>query len=218
MNDLVKNKPRAYIVGEVEFYNCKISLNQNVLIPRQESEILVFYALQRLKDCKGGVLLDLCTGSGCLGLAIKKARPDIQVILSDISPLALEVAKKNGVVNELDVEYLEGDLLAPLGHQKIDYLICNPPYVTDFEYEHLDSSVRDYEPKLALVGGNEGLDFYSALSKTLHAYINIGGKVFFEIGKDQGLKVIDLFSDPFWRKKEIIRDWAGHDRFVFLET
>ncbi len=218
MNDLVKNKPRAYIVGEVEFYNCKISLNQNVLIPRQESEILVFYALQRLNDCKGGVLLDLCTGSGCLGLAIKKARPDIQVILSDISPLALEVAKKNGVVNELDVEYLEGDLLAPLGHQKIDYLICNPPYVTDFEYEHLDSSVRDYEPKLALVGGNEGLDFYSALSKTLHAYINIGGKVFFEIGKDQGLKVIDLFSDPFWRKKEIIRDWAGHDRFVFLET
>ena len=214
----MKNKPRAYIEGEVEFYNCKISLNQNVLIPRQESEILVFYALQRLKDCKGGVLLDLCTGSGCLGLAIKKARPDIQVILSDISPLALEVAKKNGVVNELDVEYLEGDLLAPLGDRKIDYLICNPPYVTDFEYEHLDSSVRDYEPKLALVGGNEGLDFYSALSKTLHAYINIGGKVFFEIGKDQGLKVIDLFSDPFWRKKEIIKDWAGHDRFVFLET
>ena len=119
----MKNKPRAYIEGEVEFYNCKISLNQNVLIPRQESEILVFYALQRLKDCKGGVLLDLCTGSGCLGLAIKKARPDIQVILSDISPLALEVAKKNGVVNELDVEYLEGDLLAPLGDRKIDYRV-----------------------------------------------------------------------------------------------
>ncbi len=205
-------------MNEVEFYRCRILLNQNVLIPRQESEILVFYALERLKARQGGILLDLCTGSGCLGLAVKKARPDIQVILSDISPLALEVAKKNGALNKLDVEYLEGNLLEPLGDRKIDYLICNPPYVTDSEYEHLDSSVRDYEPKLALVGGVEGLDFYSALSIGLKRHMNKSGKVFFEIGKDQGKKVIDLFNDPFWKNGEIIKDWAGHDRFIFLET
>ncbi len=205
-------------MNEIEFYNCRIKLNQNVLIPRQESEILILYALQRLKNNQGGVLLDLCTGSGCLGLAIKKARPDIEVILSDISSLAIDVAKKNAALNDLKVEILLGDLLSPLEGRKIDYLICNPPYVTDFEYEHLDSSVRDYEPKLALVGGVEGLDFYSALSKCLKAHLNIGGKVFFEIGKDQGQKVLDLFLDPFWRSKEVLKDWAGHDRFVFLEA
>jgi release factor glutamine methyltransferase len=214
----MKNKPKAYIDGEVEFYDCRIQLNQNVLIPRQESEILILYALERLKTCSGGVLLDLCTGSGCLGLAIKKARPDIHVILSDISPLALECAKKNAVLNQLDVEILCGDLLAPLADRKIDYLICNPPYVADDEYDGLDSSVRDFEPKLALIGGPEGLDFYSALSKTLPPHLNKGARVFFEIGKDQGKKVYDLFSDPIWTKKEIIKDWASHDRFLFLQN
>jgi release factor glutamine methyltransferase len=130
----------------------------------------------------------------------------------------LEVAKKNAALNDLDVEFLEGDLLAPLLGRKIDYLICNPPYVTDAEYEYLDSSVKDFEPKLALVGGVEGLDFYEKLSKRLKGHINSGGKVFFEIGKDQGQKVMDLFSDLFWKRKEVIKDWAGHDRFVFLEV
>lgn len=214
----MKHKPLAYTLGEVEFYHCKITLNQNVLIPRQESEILVFYALERLKGKQGGVLLDLCAGSGCLGLAMKKARPDLEVILSDISPLAIECAKKNGDLNGLEVEYLVGDLLQPLGDRMVDYLICNPPYVTDSEYDHLEPSVRDFEPKLALIGGPEGLDFYSALSKTVKKHIKNGGKIFFEIGKDQGEKVIDLFADPYWTKKEIIKDWAGHDRFVFLEA
>ncbi len=197
---------------EVEFFRCRIKLTPHVLIPRQESEILIFYALPHIK---GGILLDLCTGSGCLGLAIKKARPDMHVILSDISHEALECARNNAALNQLDVEFLEGDLLEPLGDRKVDYVICNPPYVSDEEYEHLDSSVRDFEPKLALVGGKEGLDFYSRLSKSLKGHINEGAKIFFEIGKDQGEKVLNLFSD--WEKKEVIKDWAGHDRFVFLE-
>ena len=211
-------RPEAYRLGEVEFYNCRILLNQNVLIPRQESEILVLHALERLKGHKGGTLLDLCTGSGCLGLAIKKARPDLHVILSDISSPALECAKNNAQLNLLDVEFLEGDLLAPLGSRSIDFLICNPPYISESEYENLDSSVKDYEPKVALVAGIYGLDFYSRLSISLKEHINKGGKVFFEIGKDQGQQALNLFSDPFWKKKEVIKDWAGHDRFVFLET
>lgn len=211
------DRPQAYIDGEVEFYKCRIQLNQNVLIPRQESEILVLYLLERLKKSPGGTLLDLCTGSGCLGLAIKKARPDLHVILSDISPLALECARKNAKLNHLDVEILEGDMLKPLGDRLVDYIVCNPPYVTDGEYETLEGSVKDFEPKLALVGGPEGLDFYSTLSKTVKPHIKDGGKIFFEIGKDQGQKVTDLFSDPIWKKKEVIKDWAGHDRFVFLE-
>jgi len=212
------DKPKAYIDGEVEFYKCRIQLNQNVLIPRQESEILIFYMLGRLENSRSLTLLDLCTGSGCLGLAVKKARPDMHVILSPISPLALDCARKNAKLNELDVEILEGNMLDPLGDRLVDYVVCNPPYVTDAEYEHLESSVKDFEPKQALVGGREGLDFYSILSKTVQPHIKSGGKVFLEIGKDQGQKVVDLFSSPFWKKKEIIKDWAGHDRFVFLET
>ena len=205
-------------MNELEFYRCRIQYDERVLMPRQESEVMVFYVLERMKNCPGGVFLDLCTGSGCLGLAIKKARPDMQVILLDISLDALTVAKHNAHLNHLDVEILQGYLLEPLGGRKVDYVICNPPYVSDEEYEHLDRSVRDYEPKLALVGGKEGLDFYSTLSKTLKSHIKDGGKIFFEIGKDQGGKVLELFSDPCWCNQEVIKDWAGHDRFVFLES
>ncbi|MBM3184496.1 MAG: peptide chain release factor N(5)-glutamine methyltransferase, partial [Chlamydiae bacterium] len=183
-------------------------------MPRQETEILAFYMLERLKGCKGGIVLDLCTGSGCLGLSIKKNRPDMHVILSDISPLALACARKNAALNGLEVEILEGDLLGPLGDRKVDYVVCNPPYVSDEEYEYLDSSVRDYEPKIALVGGREGLDFYARLSKDLKKHLNLGGKVFLEIGKDQGAGVMRLFAD--WDKKEVLKDFAGHDRFFFL--
>jgi release factor glutamine methyltransferase len=214
----MNHKPLAYIEGEVEFYHSRIKLNQNVLIPRQESEILVFYALERLKNRKSGTLLDLCTGSGCLGIAFKKARSDMKVILSDISSEALKVARSNVILNGLDIEVLEGDFLSTIAQRKIDYLVCNPPYVTEDEYEVLDPSVKDFEPKLALVAKDNGLYFYKKLAEELPSYLNSDGMVFLEIGKDQGPTVMGLFSGAFWKKRELIKDWAGHDRFVFLEA
>jgi release factor glutamine methyltransferase len=214
----MNHKPLAYIEGEVEFYHNKIKLNQNVLIPRQESEILIFYALERLKNVSEGTLLDLCTGSGCLGLAIKKAKPLYHVILSDISPKALEVAKENATLNGLDVEVLQGDLFESVKGRKFDFLVCNPPYVTEDEYEVLEPSVKDFEPKLALVAKDNGLYFYKKIAEEIPSFLNSGGLIFFEIGKDQGQGVMSFFDNPRWKKKEVIKDWAGHDRFVFIES
>lgn len=206
-------EPLAYILGEVEFLDLKLNVNSSVLIPRQETEILASLIIKELPDDSLEVW-DLCTGSGCLGLAIKKARSNCNVKLSDISPEALAVAKENGRKNDLDVEFFEGDLLAPFEGKKGDIIICNPPYINEEEYETLEDEVRLYEPKKALVGG---LDFYSRLSRGLPHYLNPNGKVFLEIGANQKEAISDLFNQSHWKQKRCEKDWAGHDRFFFLE-
>lgn len=209
-------EPLSYILEQVEFYGCQIEVNPSVLIPRLESELLVELVLKRLEG-DSGLLLDLCTGSGALGLAIKKQRPDLTVILSDISPQATLLARKNAARNEIEVDILLGDLFAPLFERKIDFLVCNPPYVSAKEYEELEKSVREFEPKLALVGGDEGLDFYKRIEKESQNYFRDNGKLFFEIGASQGNSVKEIFSGAVWRRKEVLKDYANLDRFFFLE-
>ena len=211
-----KGEPLAYILGYVNFYDCHIQVNSDVLIPRLESEILIELLLKRIEK-KEKVLLDLCSGSGCLGIAIKKQNPDLEVVLSDISPKCVELAKQNAKANDVDVTILQGDLLSSLENKKIDYLVCNPPYVSESEYLALEKSVKTYEPKLALTGGCDGLDFYRRVEREVKGYLNDKAKVFFEIGSLQGSSLNQIFSDPVWRHKEILKDWSGHDRFFFLE-
>ncbi|MBS0625870.1 MAG: peptide chain release factor N(5)-glutamine methyltransferase [Verrucomicrobia bacterium] len=210
-----KGEPHEYIVGETLFYGCKIRVDRSVLIPRPETEILVDLIGKKISGKK--VLWDLCTGSGCIGISLKKAFPELKVVLSDISPEALAVAKENARINEVDVECREGDLLAPFAGEKADYVVCNPPYISSKEYLTLDRSVADFEPKLALVGGERGDEFYGRLARELPAYLNAGASAFFELGTGQGEVVKNLFSDPLWTQRELKKDWAGHDRFFFLE-
>lgn len=212
----IAGEPLAYILSVVEFYGCQIEVTPDVLIPRVESEILVDHILGRLENNTGSVL-DLCAGSGCLGLAIKKHRPDLTVILSDISPKAIELAEKNAKRNGLDVICLQGDLFDSLGERKIDFLVSNPPYISEEEFYTLDSSVKDYEPSLALMGGKDGLEFYRRMEKDSKKYFNQNGKLFFEIGYNQGEALKTMFSGPMWKGKEVLQDYAGHDRFFFLE-
>ena len=122
---------------------------------------------------------DICCGSGCLGIGLKKAHPHLDVTLSDLSAEALALAKKNADLNELSVNFLSGDLLAPFAGKKADLVLCNPPYVTEEEYASLDPEVKNYEPKMALLGG---LTFYQRLSQELPKYLNPGAKIFLEIG------------------------------------
>lgn len=206
-------EPLAHILGEVEFLDLNLKVTPDTLIPRQETEILADLIIKSLPEEKLSVW-DVCTGSGCLGLALKSSRPDCQVILSDISPKALAVAGENARLNELAVEIVEGDLLAPFEGKKCDVFICNPPYVTEEEYGSLEDEVRLYEPKRALVGG---LDFYERLSRELPVYLNPGAKLFFEIGTDQGEALLSIFHQSHWKQKRCEKDWAGHDRFFFLE-
>jgi release factor glutamine methyltransferase len=212
-------EPAAYIRGEVEFYGCDIQVTQAVLIPRQETEILADKMAEWLRfiPLKGKRFLDLCCGSGCLGIAMKRKFPDLTVILSDYSHEALEVAKANALKNEVAIEFLEGDLLEPLKNGKVDFVVCNPPYISEEEYASLSPEVKNFEPKLALVGGQDGLQFYRRLREALPLHLYPSGRVWLEIGANQGADVLKLFSGPIWKSVRIEKDWAGHDRFISLE-
>jgi len=213
------NEPVEYILSKVEFYGVELLVSPDVLIPRQETEILVDKVASFIKEegSDGKVLFDLCTGSGCVGLSLKKKFPSLSAYLSDLSSAALSYARKSAEKNELEVFFLEGDLLVPFSGKKADYVVCNPPYISLSEYEGLDHSVKGYEPKMALVGGDTGLEFYERLAQDLPGYLNSKGKVFLEIGYLQGEAVSKIFSDPCWVKKELKPDWSGKDRFFFLE-
>lgn len=211
--------PLEYILGETEFYGCKIFLTPDVLIPRPETEILVDLIAKRLKgeNLAGKVLWDIACGSGCIGLALKKKFPELKVILSDLSEKALDVARKNASCNELDVSFLQGDLLEPFGSSKVDIVVSNPPYISQKEYEHLDREVREFEPKMALLSGETGGECYERLARGLPSMLSPHAKVFFEIGSGQGALVNKIFSASCWTLRQVQQDWAGHDRFFFLE-
>lgn len=206
-----RGEPLEYVIGEIEFFGCKIKIDKRALIPRPETEILIDLAIKRMKQ---GVLWDLCTGSGCIGIALKKVLPALSVTLSDLSPDALALAASNAQLNGVEVELLQGDLLTPFQGRKADYIVCNPPYISDDAFDHLDPSVRDFEPKLALAAGQKGTEFYERLMRELPPFLNPNAQVFLEIGAEQGGALKRIFGD----KGELLSDWAGHPRFFFLES
>lgn len=215
-----KGEPLAYIHGEVVFYGCDLIVNKDVLIPRPETEILVDKIVHQLGnvDLHDKVLWDLCCGSGCLGIALKKKFPSLKVVLSDLSPAALAVAKQNAERNTVEVEFKLGDLLDPFKGEKANYFVCNPPYIAEHEFPGLDKEVSQYEPKMALISGPSGLEIYQRLAEELRSHLFPKAKGWFEIGYTQGAAIKALFHDSFWKVARIEKDWAGHDRFFFLET
>jgi release factor glutamine methyltransferase len=219
-----RGEPLQYIHGAVDFFGCKIKVDPHVLIPRQETEVLIDMIVKQLEkdeqqygSLKGKVLFDVCTGSGCLGISLKKKFPDLKVYLSDISYQALEIAKQNALQNEVDVECLIGDLLQPFNGKKCDYFLCNPPYIAEKEYENLEREVKGFEPKLALVSGVTGYEFYEKLAGQLPGYLNSSARVFLEMGRGQGKHILNLFIDKPWKNANVQKDWSSHDRFFFLE-
>ncbi|MES2199530.1 MAG: peptide chain release factor N(5)-glutamine methyltransferase [Chlamydiota bacterium] len=213
------HEPVEYITSEVEFYGCSFFVSEDVLIPRPETEVLVDKVVKKIEkeNLDGKVLWDICAGSGCMGLSIKKKLPLLKVSLSDVSVKALSVCQENAKKNNLDVECLLGDLLSPFKGRKAHYVLCNPPYVTEKEYGGLQPSVKIYEPRQALVGGETGCEFYERLARDLPECLAPRAKVFLELGSGQGEVVNKIFSSPFWGRKELLFDYAGHDRFFFLE-
>jgi release factor glutamine methyltransferase len=232
-----QGEPLQYIVGEMDFFNCHFKVNQDVLIPRQETEILVDKIAKELssENLEGKVLWDICCGSGCIGIALKKKMPALKIVLSDISEKALAVAKENAASNGVEVEFMHGDLLTPfnlktevqdllsssagskLNRQKANFIVCNPPYISESEYENLEIEVKEFEPKLALVSGASGLEFYVRLCQSLPYYLEAKGKVWFEIGDGQGEEVEKIFNNPIWVRSIYEKDWSERHRFFFLE-
>ncbi|MBM3207331.1 MAG: peptide chain release factor N(5)-glutamine methyltransferase [Chlamydiae bacterium] len=216
LSQVARGKPLDYIIGKVDFYGCQFLLTEDTLIPRPETEILVDIVSKEIAN-RSLIVWDVCTGSGCIGVSLKKQNPNSKFVLSDLSEKALSVAKKNAELNNVVADFLLGDGLTPFSGAKADMIVCNPPYISLAEYQELDPSVRDHEPRLALIGGVHGGEFYEKTEKNLENFLKPGGKVFFEIGYLQGNWMLECFSRPVWKQKKVIKDWSGHDRFFFLE-
>ena len=212
-------EPIAYIVGEWEFYGLTLTVNPDVLIPRPDTELLVERGILAVRDLPQARVLDLCTGSGCVGLALAYNSPQAQVVLADWSKKALEVARQNLLRCQLtdQVALVQANALEDPARElgDFDLILCNPPYIPRrVVEEELDLSVRGYEPHMALDGGEDGLDFYRAITLHWKWALRSGGKLAFEIGYDQSQAVEQLMRERGFVQVRSFRDPGGHWRVV----
>lgn len=209
--------PSAYIHGSVSFLQLSLVVNKHVLIPRQETELLaerVIQYIQRHDSIK--TFYDVCCGSGCLGLAVKKHCPQLHVVLADICPQAIRIAKQNAQRNHLAVDFLIGDLFDPFT-TPADAFVCNPPYLSFSEVLQASPEVRCHEPWKALVGGSTGLEFYERIAKHLNQILVPNGVGWLEIGHTQE-KLIRRIFEKEHIPHQIYQDYSGVNRFFFLEN
>ncbi|MBO5102818.1 MAG: peptide chain release factor N(5)-glutamine methyltransferase [Clostridia bacterium] len=209
MENLLLGKPLAYILGETEFLGCKIKVNHNVLIPRPETEQLCDMISKDLAG-KTAKVLDLCTGSGCIAIALKQHNSNLQVIASDKSEQALLIAEQNAKLNNVEIEFILSDMFAQLNNS-FDVIVSNPPYLNLSNKEDYPKSL-DFEPQLALWGGEDGLDFYRIIASKSIQFLNKNGIIYLEIGHDQAQSVKELFSVNF--DVEVLNDYFGVKRFI----
>ena len=219
---LQKGEPLAYILGEWEFYGLKLYVNEHVLIPRDDTCAVAELAINKaLFLGQNPRILDLCTGSGCIGLAIASRVKDARVTLADISKEALTVAKKNITRNHMSgrVACVVADALKePSGFLgKFDLIVSNPPYITSEDMVDLPLSVKNYEPHLALHGGDDGLDFYRAIAENYKAALQPGGYLCFEFGMEQGDAVCEILESNGYTILERSRDYNDRERAVIAQ-
>ena len=217
-----EGEPLAYVLEEWDFYGMRLYINRNVLIPRDDTCAVTALAIERaLFLDKDPRILDLCTGSGCIGLALAHRIKDARVTLADISHDALAVARKNVINQKLSarVSCVQADAMgdpAPfLG--KFDLIISNPPYITGEDMKGLDHSVKDYEPHLALFGGEDGLDFYRSISSKYRSALKPGGFLCFEFGDGQGDDVCEILKMNGYTILERSRDYNDRERAVIAQ-
>ena len=207
-----EKEPVQYITGKTYFYGLEFFCDKSVLIPRFDTEVLVEEVIKRApKNCE---LLDLCTGSGCIAICVKHEREDIKVSASDISKEALHVAEKNKDRYNLDINFIQSDLFENID-KKFDIIVSNPPYIPTKVISGLEDKVKDFEPKGALDGGEDGLDFYKEIAKEAVNYLKDESILIMEIGFDQGEDVSDILHDNGYKNIEVIKDLNGLDRVVY---
>lgn len=203
-------EPLQYILGEWSFMGLPFYVDERALIPRQDTELLCETALTRITERGYQTCLDLCTGSGCVGISIAKLG-HISVTATDISRDALSLAQENADLNEVQINLVEGDLFAAIS-AKYDLITCNPPYLSQADMDVLQKEVT-FEPALALFGGEDGVDFYRRIARTYQAHLNPGGTLLLEIGSTQADAVAALFA----AKTSVLKDLGGNDRVLVIE-
>ena len=226
LHELVKraadNEPIAYLIGRTEFYSLELDITPDCLIPRPETELLAERAIEFLRKRQGQQFVcDLCTGSGCIAVAIAKNHPEAMVTATDICESALKAAANNIEKHDLkqNITLLCGDLFDPIVPQmdvsKFDLIVSNPPYVSSTEYEKLDANVKEYEPKLALHAGVDGLDVYRRICRQIDKFLKPDAALMLEIGYAQGPSVRDLLEKTgCFGQITIEKDYQDNDRIV----
>ncbi len=215
------DEPFAYITNSKEFMSLDFYVDKNVLIPRPDTEILVEYIIKYCENQKKHLkIIDLCTGSGAIAVSLANYIPNCTVTAIDISKSALEIAQKNAkthcVTDKIDFKLFDvlGDI-KELG--EFDIIVSNPPYISKEEILNLESNVRDYEPTLALDGGNDGLDFYRNIIKHSTNMLNSNGTIALEIGYDQANDVVKLLKLHSFDDIKILKDYSGLDRVIIAK-
>lgn len=222
VDQVVNGRPLAYIIGEWDFFGMTLYVDPNVLIPRDDTCAVTELAIKKtLYLDKSPRILDLCTGSGCIGLAIAHRVKDARVTLADISKEALAVAKRNVSAQKLSgrVSCVQVDAMTePISFLgQFDLIVSNPPYITTSEMEELPQSVRAYEPHLALHGGEDGLDFYRSISSKFKKSLKSGGYLCFEYGRGQGDAVCGILEENGYTILERSRDYNNIERAVIAQ-
>ncbi|MBP1920537.1 peptide chain release factor N(5)-glutamine methyltransferase [Youngiibacter multivorans] len=213
-----KGTPIAYITGMKEFMGMDFRVSESVLIPRADTEVLVEKSIEILRDRKEAKVLDLCCGSGAIGLSIAKFVGGSHVVLADISQEAIGVSKENAFMLGLEgrAEFVVSDLFEGVSGS-FDLIASNPPYISGEDMEKLPKDVADFEPHGALYGGEDGLDFYRKITENAISHLNRGGVLIFEIGYDQGDEVMDIMKRNGFKGIQLFRDLSGRPRVVFGE-
>ena len=229
LHNLVKrageDEPVAYLVGRTEFYSMELDITADCMIPRPETELLVERAIEFLRTRSNEQLVcDLCTGSGCIAAAIGRNFPNCRIIATDISDSALAAAARNIEKHKLKerVKLLCGDLFEPivpyLDAGKFDLIVCNPPYVSAPEFEQLGRNVKDYEPRVALFAGDDGLDVYRRIIEEADSFLKADAALMLEIGYSQGQAVRELLEERnCFADITIEKDYHNNDRVVIAK-
>ena len=209
----LNNVPVEKIFHKAYFYGYKFMVDENVLSPRPESELLVENALKYIKENDYKSVLDVCTGSGCLAISVKK-NAEVEVTATDISIKALSIAKQNAKSLDANINFIRSDMFEKI-EGKFDLIISNPPYIDSEEVQTLEKEVKDNDPIIALDGGEFGLKFYNIIHENLRKHLNENGMLIMEIGEDQRELITTLFND--FNLVECVVDYAGNDRVLIFK-
>ena len=206
----LQNMPIEKIFKKAYFFGYEFKVDENVLSPRPESELLVEQAIKYIKENNYKTVLDMCTGSGCLAIAVKK-NAKVKVTAVDVSAKALAIAKHNAKKLDAEIEFIKSNMFEAV-ENKFDLIISNPPYIDTQEIAELDVEVKEHDPKLALDGGEFGLKFYNIIHDNLRKHLNDDGTLILEIGEDQKELIVSLFNDFYL--VEVVKDYADNDRIL----
>lgn len=217
INKLKNEEPIQYILGKTEFYNLPFIVNKNVLIPRPETEELVNWVINQVKNNTSyKTLLDIGTGSGCIPISIKKNCPNLKVSTLDVSLKAIEIAKQNAVQNKVEIQFIHMDILqVKTLENKFDIIISNPPYVREIEKKEINNNVLKNEPHVALFVSDENpLIFYNKIADLAKKHLNTNGLLFFEINQYLGKETKTLLHEKGFKNVELKKDLFGNDRMI----